>query len=526
MPGLATLKALRGATKVLPPQQTIKVETVPPPVGGWNRRDTLPLMEVTDAITLENWIPDTNAVRLRGGFATHAVIDATATAVETLVKYAPPNTANNQLFAATPTTIYNVTAAATASSTSAVVTSTSNGRWQSSQMTNTAGSHLILVNGADQPRMYDGTTWATCSVSASGLTRTNLIGVHNHQNRLWFLEENQNFVWYLDTSAIQGVLTKFLLPFRKGGKLMAMGSWTRDGGAGPDDLAVFVSSRGECVIYSGTDPASSNTFGLVGIYNIPDVIGRRCLIPAGAELCILTMQGLVPLSQILGMSEGAAARTSFNDKISGYFREQFFATGTSFGWQPIEYPRGNLLIVNIPITEREEQHQAVMNINTGAWCKFTAINAGCWAVLGDDIYFGGNGSVVYKFDSGTSDNGENIVGILQHAYSIFGSPQTKRFTMARPLFLAPVDYHPPVAVQVDYDENTPAVVTVEAGSVGTQWDAGLWDTFQWAGGASPSLRWQSVAGEGRAGSIAFGVASGETITYNGVDVGFERGNWL
>jgi hypothetical protein len=79
-------------------------------------------------------------------------IAATVTAVETLIQYAPPNTANKQLFAAIPTAIYDVTAAVTASSTAAVVTGLTNGRWQHSQMTNTAGSFLVLVNGADQPR--------------------------------------------------------------------------------------------------------------------------------------------------------------------------------------------------------------------------------------------------------------------------------------------------------------------------------------------------------------------------------------
>ena len=42
----------------------------------------------------------------------------------------------------------------------------------------------------------------------------------------------------------------------------------------------------------------------------------------------------------------------------------------------------------------------------------------------------------------------------------------------------------------------------------------------------PSLGWQTVAGLGRAGTIAFGVASGETLIYNGADVMIERGHWM
>lgn len=502
-----------------------EIKTLPPPVGGWNRRDALPLMDAKDAVALDNWIPDTNEVHLRGGYDLHATIAATATAVETLIEYAPPS-GTSKMFAAIPTAIYDVTAAATASSTAAVVTGLTSARWQYDRMTNTSGSYLMLANGADAPRLYDGTTWSTASVTATGLTTSNLVSIHNHMNRMWLIEENALHVWYLGTSAIAGVPTKFLPPFRRGGKLMAMGSWTRDGGSGPDDYAVFVSSRGECVIYAGTDPSSASTSALVGVYNIPDVIGRRCIINAGAELGILTLQGLVPLSQILGMSEGAAARTAFTDKIRGYFKDQFVASGSLFGWQPIEYPAGNLLIINVPISERSSQHQAVMNINTGGWCRFTGINAGCWGRLGNSIYFGGNSCDIYKYDVGSTDNGSNIVATLQSAYFNFGSAQVKRFTMAQPIFLAPTGYNPPISIQVDYDTSSPTVTIVAASTSGTQWDEGQWDAFQWAGGSVTSLGWQGVTGEGRAGSIAFGVSSSEELVYNGCDVGFEKGNYL
>jgi len=503
-----------------------RIERLPPPIGGWNRRDTIPLMEMTDALRLDNWVPDTNNVHLRSGYETHSPIDATATAIETLIEYKPPTAANAELFAATPTAVYNVTAAATASSTATEITGLTNGRWQHTTMTNTSGTYLIMVNGADQPYMYDGSSFATCSVSATGLTRTNLVSVHNHMNRLWFIEENQNHIWYLGTSAIQGVLTKLSLPFRKGGKLMAMGSWTRDGGSGPDDLAVFLSSKGECAIYAGTDPSSSTTAALVGVFDIPEPIGRRCLINAGADLGILTSQGVVALSEVLKMTVGAASRAAFTDKIRGQFREQYQSTGTLFGWQCIEFPKENLLIVNVPIGERTTQHQYVMNINTGAWCRFTNINAGCWSLLGDNLYFGGNDGVVRKFGTAHRDGTANITAVHQSAYSIFNNPRTKRFTMARAVFLAPSGYNPPISVQTDYDESEPSVTTVAASTAGTQWDSAQWDTFQWAGGNEPALGWQGVVGQGMAASVAFGVSSSEELIYNGVDIQYEQGNYL
>jgi hypothetical protein len=227
------------------------------------------------------------------------------------------------------------------------------------------------------------------------------------------------------------------------------------------------------------------------------------------------------------MSTGAAARASISDKISGQFKEQYQGSGSAFGWQCVEYPKQNLLIINVPIAERTRQHQYVLNINTGAWCRFTGINVGCWSLLGDSIYCGGNDGIVYKYDVAHLDAGiDNITATLQSAYDIFGSVGTKRFTLARPLFLAPAGYSPPVTIQTDYDTSEPAINVVAAATGGTQWDAAQWDSFQWAGGATPSLGWQGVIGEGRAASVAFGVSAREELVYNGVDLGFERGGYL
>src|SRR5688572_888026 len=82
-------------------QMVFKVVPLPPPVGGWNRRDALPLMEETDAIILDNFIPDTTALRLRGGYSEHAILQATTTVIETLIPYPAMNGSNAKLFAAT-----------------------------------------------------------------------------------------------------------------------------------------------------------------------------------------------------------------------------------------------------------------------------------------------------------------------------------------------------------------------------------------------------------------------------------------
>ena len=187
------------------------------------------------------------------------------------------------------------------------------------------------------------------------------------------------------------------------------------------------------------------------------------------------------------------------------------------------------MIINVPLIENETQNQIVCNINTGSWCRFKNLNANCWGLLNGEIYFGGNNRQVYRYDPNLRTDGEaedGIIGAMQTAYTTFGTPRTKRFVDARPLFLAAPGYQPMVALQTDYDTAIPTVVVSAITTAGTQWDVGLWDTFQWAGGVTPAVNWGGAQGVGRSVSVAFAVSSVEEMIYNGADIGFETGNYI
>src|SRR5512147_3304658 len=94
-----------------PRDQRSKVVTIPAPYGGWNARDSLTAMPPTDAIRLENFIPDTQGVRTRDGYASHST--GVGTRVDSLMAYTSPTTST--LFAASSSgKIYDVTATSTA----------------------------------------------------------------------------------------------------------------------------------------------------------------------------------------------------------------------------------------------------------------------------------------------------------------------------------------------------------------------------------------------------------------------------
>ncbi len=374
---------------------------------------------------------------------------------------------------------------------------------------------------------YNGSTWTDSAFT--GVTLENLDFVHSHLNRLWFIEKNSLNAWYAPTSAIAGALNPLYLgPFcKKGGSIVAIATWTRDGGTGgTDDYIVFITSNGEVVMYAGSDPTTFGGTVQIGVFKIAEPIGRRCFVRLGSDLAVITSQGLVSLVQTLPQTEGQRAASTITDKVLGGIREAHIQSGTLFGWQAFEYPKKNLLILNYPLDERAIQHQFVLNTRTGAWCKFTDVNAGCWSLLGDDAFFGGNDGKVYKFDEGHDDDGEPIVAIMQSSFQDYGVIGNKSFTMVRGLFLAPEGYSPEISVKVDYDTSLTDLVVINVTSDLPDWDDNFWDVALWGPAQVPSLPWQTLWGTGVVGSIAFSVSTNTAIAFNKADMVFEPGGIL
>lgn len=501
--------------------QKSRVGRLPAPIGGLNAHDGLPDMAATDAIKMENWIPEPGGVSLRKGHSSWTT--GLGASVESLMEY--HNQAGTKtLFGAAGTDIFVVTSAGAVGAAS--LGSLTNARWQNVMFSTSGGTFLVIANGADSVRNYNGSSWSTPSIT--GVTSANLINVTVHMNRLWFVEKDSLSIWYLGTSAISGAATEidFGSLCRKGGSLAAMGSWTRDGGAGADDLAVFVTTRGEVLLYSGTDPASADTWALVGVFEIPEPIGYRCLAKSGADLAVLTSQGLMSLSTILPVTAAGKARTAATNKIQGEFNRAYRAYGTTYGWSVVEYPKGGLIIVNVP-TGSTNSIQYVMNVETAAWCKFTGLNARCWSLLGDALFLGKANGSTYKYDVSYIDIDTPVEGVLLPAFSSFGSVSNKQFTMARPLYSAVTGTNPPLILKTNYDISDTSVSIPDVPAAGAVWDSAPWDTSSWEFGTESISEWQALSGSlGQTVSIELHIASQTSITLNHIDVMYTEGGAL
>jgi hypothetical protein len=500
-----------------------KVARISAPIAGWNAKSPLSEMEPTEAIRLDNWIADQEGVSLRNGFTSWCT--GLGNPVESLMEFAPAS-GGNELWAAADGNIYDVTAGGTVGT--AVVTGQSNDRLYHTMFSTGSGQpYLIAANGQDDYLAYDGSTWTTPTIT--GATSSSLIYPMAHVSRLFFIEDGTLSFWYGATAAIAGAFVEFdLSPLCKlGGELVSMATWSRDGGAGPDDYAVFITSKGELLIYQGTDPGDSNAWGKVGTFKVGEPIGRKCFLNAGSDLGVLTSEGILPLSQMIGLTQGTSARISATDKISTAFRDAYQGGATNFGWQMLEHSKTRLLFVNVPLIERATTRQYVMNTQNGAWSRFTGMDGGCMSLLGDDLFVGGVDGTVYKYDLDKwDDDGEAITAVYQSAYIDGGRAENKRFTMARPLFQGPPGFNPKVQVKTNYDITPPTTQTVAASDLGSVWDVSEWDDADWGLDTIALSRWQTVKGIGSTVSVAFTLTSNSPLMFNEIDLMYEIGGYL
>lgn len=493
------------ARKRLPPTTRVSGISLLPPINGWNARDSLANMKDGDAIELTNWFPRETTVKLRNGFASHAT--GMSTTIESLMTWAGPS--SSKLFAvASGASIFDVTSAGAVGA--AAVSGLTNSRFQHVMFTISSGAYLYCVNGADAPRYFDGTSWTTPSLSGVGLTTTDLIHINVFKKRLFFVENNSMSVWYLDVESVAGTLTEFSLGSQasRGGYLVAMGTWTRAGAFGGFyEYAVFITSEGQAIVYQGTDPstADADAWSLVGTFNIGVPVGRRCFLKLGADLIVVTTAGFGMMSSLLAADE-ASTRALMSDRISGAVKDAMDLYKGNFGWQPVFYPGGKMILFNVPHGTTSEQF--VSNSTTGAWCRFTDMDAFCWEICEDQLYFGAAGGIVYQADTGTADDGADINTTARSAFSYFGDrTKQKRFSMARPLLTVDGDITLATIVNVDFDNVFPTSTPSFTPFGGAAWDAATWDVDEWGDAGTISKDWIAVEGIGSCASIAIKTSS-------------------
>lgn len=500
------------------------VKSLPAPVGGWNARDSIAAMPPTDAVSLTNWFPTTTECQLRKGYTNWAT--GLPGQVETVMAYA--GGAVDKLFGVSAGSIYDCTTNGAVGA--AAVAGLANSRLQYINNATAGGNYLMAVNGADKLRYFDGTTW-----SADGGTFTitvantaNWSQILLHKQRVWGIVKNTLTAYYLAPGAIAGAASLFdMSPFFKhGGFIVAAGGWTVSSVQGPNEHLAFITNKGEVLVYAGSDPSSITTWTMQGLFRIGAPIGDRPLVKFSADLLIITQDGVEPISKALD-TQRTSAQAAITDKIQWAVSDVINSYQTNFGWQLMDFPQGNFLIVNVPIATGSQQ-QYVMNTITGAWCNFTGWSANCWELYKNNAYFGGNTVVCLAWNT-NADNGMNITANALQAYNYFGSRTLKRFTMSRPIFRASGQPAIFAGYSIDFDttDNTTALAYASSAAVGT-WGSGQWGTATWGATSLNVIKgWQGANGVGYAAAPRVKTTSqGFDLRWVSTDVVFERGAFI
>jgi hypothetical protein len=458
------------------------------------------------AIRLRNFVPETDAVRVRKGFQQWAW-DLNVDPVETLMVYNSGSA--SKMFACGDDSIWDVTATGDVG-TSAEVTGQTEAYCSWINFTASGGTHyLVMVNGADNNQTYNGSAWAT--QSWTGVTDNDLIYIWSYKTRLWAIEKQSMNAYYGGVGAISGAFTKLELGavFHKGGHLIAGGNWSVDSsvGLGQDELIVFVSSEGEVAVYVMDDPDDATTINLKGVYYVGRPLGQRCLANYGGDLLILTYSGLIPLSKVVNIDRGVQDVAAITAPIRKDFAADAAAYGASEGWEVTIFPKSNIGVINVPVSVDVEYKQYVWNLLTGAFADWSGLPSKCFQVFGEDLYFGGISEIVYVAETGSADDTAAITAELVSTFSQMGYPaRGKQMLDVKPIVESNQAIVGGVNILTNY-QNPDSIPETISGTIefsGFTWGVSNWGEDVWPG---PEILedWQTAGAYANAIALHYGV---------------------
>lgn len=458
---------------------------LPAPIGGLNARDSFSSMGSQYAIKMDNYIPTDNKIILRSGYSSYHKLGDSKSGIRTLAAY--NNTNEPRFIAIYNKEAYNITSVSTFKKFEGV--EFSNSRCQTVQYKD----RLFFLNGMDTPKVFyvDETQtekFEDWGFTAEGLQAQKIVSGSVSKNFMWFVEKGSLKAWYSSEAGnIAGELKSFDLSqfARRGGYLVAVANWTIDGGQGIDDLTVFITSEGEAFVYSGSNPNDANNWGLKGSYIISKPIGYQCVLPYQGDIVIISEDGYIPLSRSLALANSGQSNIAFSDLIRGLVLDRTANNKNKEGWQGIIYSKKGYGIFNVPVSQQYEQH--VINVNTGAWCRFTNIRALCWCEFQGELYFGSDDGV-YKFGDSYSDNGVQIEGHVEQAYTNLGTDNLKKIQLLNPKTRSSTGYDLTIYTNMDFEERT-VNYYANIGTIGQT----KWNTAKWSSSANPiGTKWSTL----------------------------------
>lgn len=459
----------------------------PVPIGGWNASMAYELMQPTDAVTMINWIPKEESLRMRSG-SQELLASPLGTSVDTMSTFRS-NTGTEELICASDGNVYTVDI--DAGTTTSVGSGYSNNRWQTVMFNNL----LLMVNGEDEPQQYNGTTLANYTSALTGVTKEDVVGVCVFKGRCYYWTVDAKSFWYAGAGAYGGACTEFPIEntTQKGGYITECCTWTRDSGDGVDDLFVVLMSTGETLVYQGADGSS---FSLIGKFTLGKPLSIRGSTNLASDRIILTKDGFVNLSTALQVGR-ASEKGNVSSRIINAAKDAAVKFGHLYGWEIFYHDKESLLMVNIPryinsADESQNQYQQYcMNTNTGAWTRFNGWQSVTYAEVNDELYMGCSDGHIRKCFTGTNDDGVAITYTLIPAFTMCDIPTHKKQLTCVTLFTNYVSKHNiGVAGLSDFEQRAFGSAGIPNSAIGAQgeWGVSSWGEAYWSTVTSATIQ--------------------------------------
>lgn len=389
----------------------------PPPILGWNTKDSLVNMDHEYAVQAINYFSNGSTVDLRAGYSLFASSIGSGVIGSTFEWIG--NDATHKLLAiGSNGRCYDISAGGGSPTDLSSAGTLLNNAITSS--VNFKGKVFIKDRFVHHVYDWDG---AGGSLHVSAFTGPGgddllLANPTTYKGHIVFTGADASF-WYGGLLAETGALTQVDLKsiFTLGGQLWFAGPVNKQG---PSDQQYFaaISSEGEVLLYQGD--LGTVTFILVGQYYMPPPLGSRAFVRWGSELLVITLQGILPLSQVI---KGGTTYTYISEKIGDQFLQILYTANSAYV-NGIYWPAGNMLIFNIP-SAANNVYQFVMNATTGSWWLWDNIQSYQWTLFNGTPYFVGSyngqcfkfGSVYYDEDPSSAGAALARPAILRPAYT-------------------------------------------------------------------------------------------------------------
>ena len=487
--------------------QQVLPKTISAPTRGLILNENPAFMQPSAALVLDNWFTTEKSIRLRGGSQTWCSLPET-TPVQSLFNFVTGTL--RKLFATNAHKLYDVTSA-----TAALVTGVTlaDGYFSTAQFSNAGGDWLLAVNDTgDYPLRFNGTSWVqlipsytppagqpgrltgpvgTPVVDGRGLTQ-----VWKYRRRLFFIQGGSMNAWYLDIDAVGGALLNIPLSgsFNKGGTLLFGCTWSVSAGDGIDDKCIFVTTEGEVAIFSGTNPSDVANWRQQGRYQMSRPMGKNSWLNIGGDVLIITVDGLVPISQVQ-TKDVAALEFSALTRVVHPLWQQEVLDKEDRPWSMCKWDDLGALFVTLPGGLEGDWRCLVANTVTGAWSLYRGWDALQFCVLSGNMYFSTQDGRIVQADFGGSDYSavrpilpavEGSTAYPLRAYTCtyvggwetFGEPPvTFTLTQARCAFFGRANdtFIPSVSACVNYSIDIPPPPPAGTLSAPSEvWDEGLW----------------------------------------------------